>query len=84
MFHTFQKAGETYGWKYLQSFCNDRGKNYSFHISKPTESRKSCGRISPYLAWGNLSVRQATQFVKTHSNYKSNKNKEWISDFKDK
>ena len=69
----FQKAGEAYGWKYLQSFCNDRGKNYSFHISKPTESRKSCGRISPYLAWGNLSVRQASHFIKNHPNYKSNK-----------
>ena len=69
----FQKAGENYAWKYLHSFCEERGKNYSFHISKPTESRKSCGRISPYLAWGNISIKQATQFVKSHSNYKSNK-----------
>ena len=65
----FQKAGETYGWKYLYSFCEDRGKNYSRHISKPTESRKSCGRISPYLAWGNLSIRQVFQYVKTHRNH---------------
>jgi deoxyribodipyrimidine photo-lyase len=69
----FQKAGESYAWKYLNSFCNERGKNYSFHISKPTESRKSCGRISPYLAWGNLSIKQAAQFVKSHPNYKNNK-----------
>lgn len=66
---SFQKAGELVGWKYLKSFCEDRGKNYARHISKPTESRKSCGRISPYLAWGNLSIRQAFQFVRLHPNY---------------
>src|SRR3569832_1311329 len=66
---SFQKVGETFGWKYLQSFCKDRGKNYHRYISKPLESRKSCGRISPNLAWGNLSVRQTFQFVKSHPNY---------------
>jgi deoxyribodipyrimidine photo-lyase len=69
----FQKPGEHFAWKYLKSFCDDRGKNYSRHISKPLESRKSCGRISPYLAWGNISVRQAYQFVKSHPNYPNNK-----------
>ena len=70
---SFQKAGESYAWKYLKSFCEDRGKNYSRHISKPTESRKSCGRLSPYLAWGNISIRQAYQYVKNHPNYSHNK-----------
>lgn len=68
-----QKPGETAAWKYLQSFCEDRGKNYSKHIAKPLASRRSCGRISPYLAWGNLSIRQAFQFVKYHPNYASHK-----------
>jgi deoxyribodipyrimidine photo-lyase len=65
----FQKGGEKMAWKYLRSFCEERGKDYSRFISKPKESRKSCGRISPYLAWGNLSIRQAYQFVKMHPNY---------------
>ena len=69
----FQKAGESFAWKYLKSFCKDRGKNYSKHISKPTESRMSCGRLSPYLAWGNISIKQAAQYVKSHPNYNSNK-----------
>lgn len=69
----FQQAGEEFAWKYLNSFCEERGKNYSKHISKPLESRKSCARISPYLAWGNLSIRQACQFVRNHSNYEYNK-----------
>lgn len=54
----FQPAGEHFAWRYLNSFLNERVQNYSRHISKPTEARKSCSRISPYLAWGNLSLRQ--------------------------
>ena len=66
---TFQKPGESFAWKYLASFCEDRGKNYARHISKPLKSRQSCGRISPFLTWGNLSVRQAFQYVVNHPNF---------------
>ena len=66
---SFQKPGEIQAWKYLQSFCAGRGKHYGRFISKPTESRKSCGRISPYLAWGNISAKQVYQFVRNHPNY---------------
>ena len=66
----FQPSGEKNAWKYLQSFCEDRGKNYSNHISKPLLSRKSCSRISPYLTWGNLTVRQVLHFVHFHPNRK--------------
>ncbi|MFY8127482.1 MAG: deoxyribodipyrimidine photo-lyase/cryptochrome family protein [Chitinophagaceae bacterium] len=59
----YQPAGEDFAWKYLQSFVAERGKNYSKHISKPQESRTSCSRISVYLSWGNLSIRQAYQYV---------------------
>ncbi|MFM7016685.1 MAG: deoxyribodipyrimidine photo-lyase/cryptochrome family protein [Bacteroidota bacterium] len=59
-----QPGGEINAWRYLHSFIGERGKNYSRHISKPSESRQSCGRISPYLSWGNISIRQAYQFVK--------------------
>ena len=58
---TFQPAGEDNAHRYLHSFINERAANYSRHISKPLESRKSCSRISPYISWGNLSVKQAYQ-----------------------
>lgn len=58
---SFQPAGESYAHKYLSSFLRERGKNYSKHISKPAASRLSCSRLSPYLAWGNLSIRQVYQ-----------------------
>lgn len=53
----FQPGGESKAFLYLNSFLSDRCKNYSRHISKPLLSRKSCSRLSPYLAWGNISIR---------------------------
>ncbi|WP_299117347.1 cryptochrome/deoxyribodipyrimidine photo-lyase family protein [uncultured Winogradskyella sp.] len=58
---SFQKGGSTTGWKYANSFFEDRYKDYMFNISKPENSRTSCSRISPYIAWGNLSIRQVFQ-----------------------
>ncbi|AFK02520.1 DNA photolyase FAD-binding protein [Emticicia oligotrophica DSM 17448] len=61
--NNFQPGGETYAHRYLQSFLSERAKNYSKHISKPLESRKGCSRLSPYIAWGNLSIRQVYQYA---------------------
>ena len=69
----FQPAGELHAWKYLHSFVEGRGHVYHKMISKPLESRKSCSRLSPYLAWGNISIRQVVQFVKLHQHYTQNK-----------
>jgi len=68
-----QPPGERAGWRYLKSFAEKRGHNYARHISKPSESRLSCGRISPYLAWGNISIRQAYQFIRDHPKRAQNK-----------
>ncbi len=53
-----QPGGESKGRLYLKSFLNERVKNYSKHISKPELSRRGCSRLSPYLAWGCLSIRE--------------------------
>ncbi len=63
-----QPGGMVAAWQYLQSFAQGRGFKYHLQLSKPTQSRSSCGRISPYLAWGNLSIRQAYQFLRQQSN----------------
>lgn len=60
---SFQKGGETVGHRYLQSFLNERHSNYSKNISKPLSSRTGCSRISPYLSYGNISMRQAYQLT---------------------
>jgi deoxyribodipyrimidine photo-lyase len=57
----FQPGGETNAHKYLHSFLTARAANYNKSISKPLASRTGCSRLSPYLAWGNLSVRQVYQ-----------------------
>jgi deoxyribodipyrimidine photo-lyase len=57
----FQKGGEVLAYRYMKSFMEERAINYSKFISKPLESRKSCSRLSPYIAWGNLSIRQVYQ-----------------------
>lgn len=54
----FQKGGRSIGIKYLDSFLTKRYVNYMYHISKPELARKGCSRISPYIAWGNLSIRE--------------------------
>lgn len=59
----FQPGGESWAWKYLNSFLKDRVRNYSNGISKPEWSRKTCSRLSPYLAWGNISMRSIFQTV---------------------
>lgn len=63
----FQKGGENMAWRYLSGFFDNRGINYSKHISKPLLSRKSCSRLSPYIAYGNLSIRQVYQLAKLKS-----------------
>lgn len=69
----FQKGGSTIGWKYANSFFQSRYEEYMFNISKPEASRSSCSRISPYIAWGNLSIRQVfqkAQIVKSNTSDK--------------
>lgn len=66
---SWQPAGEYNALRYLHSFLENRGFEYHRQISKPEQSRISCSRLSVYLAWGNLSVKQIYQTVKNHKNY---------------
>ncbi len=65
----YQPAGEKYAWKYLTTFVKERGIKYMQSISKPQESRYHSSRLSPYLAWGSLSIRQVYQTVIQSENY---------------
>lgn len=61
--HAFQPGGEQYAWRYLKSFLGERSRHYSHQLSKPSASRMSCSRMSPYLAYGNISVRELYQYT---------------------
>ncbi len=54
----FQRGGELQAKRVMESFFNSRGLTYRYAISSPEQSREHCSRLSPYLAWGNLSLRQ--------------------------
>lgn len=75
----FQPGGETLAWQYLDGFLKERHVNYSKHISKPLWSRKSCSRISPYLTYGNISMRMLYQYTQQH--YANSPNKRALSNF---
>ncbi|MDM7860866.1 deoxyribodipyrimidine photo-lyase [Alteromonas sp. ASW11-36] len=55
---TFQPGGEKRAWYTLNHFLAERGIRYAQQISSPSLARKSCSRLSPYLAWGNITPRQ--------------------------
>ena len=75
----FQQGGEYWAWRYLDSFVKERYVNYSKHISKPALSRKGCSRLSPYLTYGNISMRMIYQYTNQH--YENSKNKRAILNF---
>eukprot|EP01093_Parvamoeba_rugata_P011874 TRINITY_DN3347_c0_g1_i1.p1 TRINITY_DN3347_c0_g1~~TRINITY_DN3347_c0_g1_i1.p1 ORF type:complete len:506 (-),score=82.69 TRINITY_DN3347_c0_g1_i1:1357-2874(-) len=57
----FQIGGALAAQQVMQSFFESRGKGYQKGISSPSLSRTHCSRLSPYLAWGNISLRQVYQ-----------------------
>jgi len=75
----FQQGGEYWAWRYLDSFVKERYVNYSKHISKPNLSRKGCSRLSPYLSYGNISMRMVYQY--TNQFYESSTNKRAMLNF---
>ena len=75
----FQHGGEYWAWRYFDSFLKERYVNYSSHISKPLLSRKGCSRMSPYLAYGNISMRMVYQYSIQH--YQKSQNKRAIANF---
>lgn len=54
----FQMGGEVHAHRYMRSFFEGRVKGYRRQIGQPLASRQSCSRLSAYLAWGCLSMRQ--------------------------
>ena len=69
-FSAMQPGGERRAWQVLKDFFNDRGQYYHQHISKPEYARRACSRLSPYLAWGNISIKQVYQSVQRQKHKK--------------
>ncbi len=54
-----QKGGSRQGMKLLDSFLTRRGQHYTRAMSSPVTAYDACSRISPYLTYGAVSVREA-------------------------
>lgn len=56
-----QRGGRRAGLRALESFLATRGEHYTRAMSSPLAGARACSRISPHLAFGTLSVREAVQ-----------------------
>lgn len=76
-----QPGGEKRAWQVLKDFFSSRGQYYHQHISKPEYARRACSRLSPYLAWGNISIKQVYQSVQLEKQAKkalpTSQRKQW-------
>tara|TARA_Y100001978_G_scaffold12117_1_gene9664 strand:+ start:5155 stop:6651 length:1497 start_codon:yes stop_codon:yes gene_type:complete len=52
------KGGRKEGLKRLKLFLNSKISSYSKDISNPQKSYFSCSRLSPYITWGCISLRE--------------------------
>jgi deoxyribodipyrimidine photo-lyase len=55
------RAGEDRAQGMLGSFLSERGLTYSFGMSSPVTGFSACSRLSPYITWGNISLREVYQ-----------------------
>ncbi len=56
-----QKGGRAEALSLLRGFLWQRGENYTREMSSPVSAFESCSRLSPYLAFGVISVREVFQ-----------------------
>ena len=56
-----QRGGRPQGETVLQDFLQRRIQRYSGSISSPLTAFDGCSRLSPYLTWGCLSLREVVQ-----------------------
>ena len=53
-----QRGGRRQAEAVLMSFLTERGRGYRGGISSPNTAFRACSRLSPYLAYGCLSLRE--------------------------
>jgi deoxyribodipyrimidine photo-lyase len=56
-----QKGGRAAALDLMRSFYAGRGKGYRYEMSSPLTAQTSCSRLSPHLANGTISIREALQ-----------------------
>ena len=63
-----QEGGRKNAVKLLNSFLDNRSDNYQKEMSSPITGEKSCSRLSPYITYGNISLREIYKATKQKLN----------------
>ena len=61
-----QRGGRPLALATLHSFLNARSLGYRGGISSPLSAPDACSRLSAYLAWGCISMREVVQHTRAH------------------
>ena len=56
-----QTGGRKEGLRTLESFLTNRGLRYRYQMSSPVTAFETSSRLSPYLTWGTISMREVAQ-----------------------
>lgn len=56
-----QRGGRKAALACRDSFLFERGETYRKDMSSPLKGAATCSRLSPHLAWGTISMREAAQ-----------------------
>lgn len=56
-----QQGGRARALSTLSSFLQERCEPYRSAMSSPVAGERACSRLSPYLAWGTVSMREVAQ-----------------------
>ncbi|RCS59535.1 cryptochrome/deoxyribodipyrimidine photo-lyase family protein [Parvibium lacunae] len=56
-----QRGGREQGWARFNAFLADHVREYRYGLSSPRTAPRACSRLSPYLAYGALSMREVLQ-----------------------
>lgn len=63
----FQRGGRRAGVAVLRDFLDGRAAQYRGGISSPLKAPTACSRLSPYLAWGNVSMREVVRATRARA-----------------
>ncbi len=58
------KGGRKQGLNRLDDFLKFKIDNYQYSLSSPLKAFDGCSRLSPYLTWGCLSIREVVQAIR--------------------
>ena len=58
------QGGRIQGLNRLNEFLKYKLDNYQYSLSSPLKAFDGCSRLSPYLTWGCLSIREVVQAIR--------------------